>query len=49
MQNHEENSGNLTPDLVSSAGINKPAFKISSLSRRNKYRQASGDFLGRLM
>jgi len=46
MQNHEENSGNLTPDLVSSAGINKPAFKISSLSRRNKYRQASGDFLG---
>jgi len=46
MQNHEENPRNLTPDLVSSVGVNKPAFKISSLSRRNKYRKASGDFLG---
>ena len=49
MQNHEENSRTLTPDLVSSVGVNKPAFKISSLSRRNKYRKASGDFLGKFM
>jgi len=45
MQNHEENPRNLTPDLVSSVGVNKPAFKISSLSRRNKYKKASGDVL----